>query len=121
MTREFGMTVLLAAVAVPVVGVHVLAESGWYLSSGRSAQVHETRVQLQRAHEHVTVFRMRHRADPSSLQDAFGIDPVPTDGWGRPIRLVDGVDGKFVVSFGSDGVPGGTGDASDLIHGLARR
>lgn len=126
MTRGFGMTVLLAAVAVPVVGAQILAEADidW---CGRSAlleepraQVHQTWLALQRANERVTVFRMKHRADPSSLQDAYGIDPVPTDGWGRPIRLVDGVDGKFVVSFGADGLPGGSDDASDLIHGVGR-
>ncbi|MFL5355305.1 type II secretion system protein GspG [Archangium sp.] len=46
------------------------------------------------------------------------IKEVPDDPWGRPYvyRMTD--DGKgYIVTYGSDGVPGGTGDASDLISG----
>ncbi|OJT16210.1 general secretion pathway protein GspG [Archangium sp. Cb G35] len=43
---------------------------------------------------------------------------VPNDPWGRPYQYRMSDLGKgYIVSYGSDGVPGGTGDASDLISG----
>jgi general secretion pathway protein G len=43
---------------------------------------------------------------------------VPNDPWGRPYQYRMTEDGKgYIVSYGSDGVPGGTGDAADLISG----
>jgi general secretion pathway protein G len=45
------------------------------------------------------------------------IQEMPVDPWGRPYQYrMDGGKG-YVLSYGSDGVAGGTGDASDLISG----
>lgn len=45
------------------------------------------------------------------------IQEVPLDPWGRPYlyRMNEGK--GYVLSYGSDGLPGGTGDAADLISG----
>jgi general secretion pathway protein G len=42
---------------------------------------------------------------------------IPMDPWGRPYqyRMEEGK--GYVLTYGSDGVAGGTGDASDLISG----
>ena len=43
---------------------------------------------------------------------------VPNDPWGRTYQYRMSDNGKgYIMSYGSDGVPGGTGDASDLISG----
>ena len=107
------MTALLAALAAPVVAVQVLD-----CPSGCASKVDSTRQLLADVQRRVDVYQMKHWEYPSSLQDAYGMDPVPVDMWGRPIRLIDGVDGKFVASFGADGLPGGHGDAADLIAGV---
>ncbi|HEX8820258.1 MAG TPA: type II secretion system protein GspG [Archangium sp.] len=45
------------------------------------------------------------------------IQEMPVDPWGRAYQYrMDGGKG-YVLSYGSDGVPGGTGEASDLISG----
>jgi general secretion pathway protein G len=45
------------------------------------------------------------------------IKEIPVDPWGRTYQYrMDGGKG-YVMSYGSDGVPGGTGDAADLISG----
>ena len=43
---------------------------------------------------------------------------VPNDPWGRAYqyRMSDKGNG-YIMSYGSDGLPGGTGDAADLISG----
>jgi general secretion pathway protein G len=46
------------------------------------------------------------------------IQEMPVDPWGRPYQYRMSDTGKgYVLSYGSDGVPGGTGEASDLISG----
>jgi general secretion pathway protein G len=43
---------------------------------------------------------------------------VPMDPWGRPYQYRMSDTGKgYVMTYGSDGLPGGTGDAADLISG----
>ena len=45
------------------------------------------------------------------------IKDVPNDPWGRAYQYrMDGGKG-YVMTYGSDGVPGGSGDAADLISG----
>jgi general secretion pathway protein G len=46
------------------------------------------------------------------------IKEVPMDPWGRPYQYRMSEKGNgYVLSFGSDGMAGGTGDAADLISG----
>lgn len=46
------------------------------------------------------------------------IKEVPDDPWGRPYQYRMSDTGKgYIMSYGSDGLPGGTGEASDLISG----
>ncbi|MFE8596787.1 type II secretion system protein GspG [Archangium violaceum] len=46
------------------------------------------------------------------------LQEVPNDPWGRVYQYRMSDQGKgYIVSYGSDGVPGGTGDAADLISG----
>jgi general secretion pathway protein G len=43
---------------------------------------------------------------------------VPNDPWGRAYQYRMSDQGKgYIMSYGSDGLPGGTGDAADLISG----
>ncbi|PTL80434.1 type II secretion system protein GspG [Vitiosangium sp. GDMCC 1.1324] len=43
---------------------------------------------------------------------------VPNDPWGRPYQYRMSDEGKgYIMSYGSDGLPGGSGDAADLISG----
>jgi general secretion pathway protein G len=45
------------------------------------------------------------------------IKEIPVDPWGRTYQYrMDGGKG-YVMSYGSDGVPGGSGEAADLISG----
>lgn len=51
------------------------------------------------------------------LIEAQVLDKAPEDPWGRPyVYQVRGSQG-FVLSYGSDGVPGGSGEASDVSSG----
>jgi general secretion pathway protein G len=44
---------------------------------------------------------------------------IPLDPWGRPYQYrMEGAKG-YVISYGADGEPGGSGDAADIISGGA--
>jgi general secretion pathway protein G len=46
------------------------------------------------------------------------IQEVPNDPWGRAYQYRMSDQGKgYIMTYGSDGLPGGTGDAADLISG----
>ena len=46
------------------------------------------------------------------------IKDVPNDPWGRAYQYRMSDQGKgYIMTYGSDGLPGGTGDAADLISG----
>lgn len=43
---------------------------------------------------------------------------IPHDPWGRPYQYRMSDNGKgYILSYGADGLPGGTGDAADIISG----
>ena len=51
------------------------------------------------------------------LGAVFGNEPIPTDSWGREFVYVSpGPDGEpyDLISYGSDGQEGGTGNAEDI-------
>jgi general secretion pathway protein G len=58
------------------------------------------------------------RTEPADIRGWRGpyLDkPIPPDPWGNPYVYEDlGNDSITVVSYGSDGAPGGEGDASDV-------
>ena len=46
------------------------------------------------------------------------LQEIPNDPWGRTYQYRMSEQGKgYIMSYGSDGLPGGTGDAADLISG----
>jgi hypothetical protein len=81
-----------------------------------SRRARETVVEAARAVER---FRELRNALPTSLEDlvpAF-LGEVPADPWGRPLDYERDRDGRGyrLACWGADGVPGGTGDDTDLV------
>ncbi len=58
-------------------------------------------------------------AQPARYRPGGYIKKLPDDPWGRPYQLqVPGKTGPFdIFSLGSDGAPGGEGDAADIFSG----
>src|SRR5262245_24870836 len=85
------------------------------------------------AHTHATMTVMKRRilrfahaqgALPKTVEgfppmEGFGNEVV--DGWGRPIAMIVAGDQVTLRSFGRDGLPGGTGDDTDMIAVFAAK
>ena len=62
-------------------------------------------------------YRRKHRSYPESLDQLVPdqLDRVESDPWGRPLGYTRKGSGFELVCYGSDGEPGGSGDAADLF------
>ncbi len=113
--RQRGMSLIevMVVIAIILTLTSVLA-IGIFNVFGQ-AQADATKLTMTKIDAQVTVYKMRHKQKlPSSLKEAFGDDDVPTDAWGNEFQYsVSGRDYEL-VSLGSDGAPGGSGEASDL-------
>jgi len=62
-------------------------------------------------------YRARSGRAPNSLDELIpsGLAAVPSDPWGHPFTYVPSGRGYRLSCLGSDGSPGGTGDAADIV------
>jgi hypothetical protein len=62
-------------------------------------------------------YKAREGRLPETIDDLIPRDlPVPiVDPWGVPVRYARNAGGFTVVSYGADGIPGGSGDATDFV------
>lgn len=77
-----------------------------------------TAERLDRIAAQVREFRVSTGELPASREGVEGVvaDPADlVDGWGNPVLYLRVAGGFWVVSWGADGAPGGTGDAADVV------
>lgn len=78
-----------------------------------------TQARLSRAAGQVRDYRAATGDLPLSRDGIEGVLADPNelvDGWGNPIVYLRVAGGFWLVSWGADGAPGGTGDAADLVE-----
>ncbi len=105
-----GRLVVGAVAVVLVAGIAAVAMS----AGGRDDErVRATQITIKEAERELVRHRMRGGHYPHTVQ------PVPLDGWGRPLVIeVPGPEGQpyRLVSLGADGEPGGRGPNADLSN-----
>lgn len=85
-----------------------------------NSRVETTKLQMGRIAERVQIYQVKHKKPPTTgegLTAVYGEEPVPTDSWGNEFVYVSpGPDGSDydIISYGRDGVEGGTGNAEDI-------
>ncbi|MEN0062647.1 MAG: type II secretion system protein GspG [Myxococcota bacterium] len=78
------------------------------------AQAQTTVLTMGKVDQRISLYVLRKKSAPSSLSEAFGSDEVPKDAWGNDFIYEANGRNYEITSLGSDGAPGGTGDATDL-------
>jgi general secretion pathway protein G len=84
------------------------------------SQVDTTKITMTRVAERLDIYQLRKKKSPNTnegLAAVFGNEPVPKDSWNRDFIYVSpGPNGEpyDLISLGSDGQEGGTGNAEDL-------
>lgn len=90
------------------------------ISVWENSRVETTRLQMGRIVERVQIYTVKHKKPPTTgegLAAVYGDEAVPVDSWGNEFTYVSpGPDGEDydLISYGRDGVEGGTGNAADI-------
>jgi len=128
--RRAGFTLMELLVVVAILGILatlVTVNVVGYLSR---AKIEQAKTQLTQLGQGVQTFRiergryptneegLRILAEPTTLHPDGILSPLPKDPWGRDYGyLCPGRNRSFeIFTLGADGVPGGTGEDTDLYH-----
>ncbi len=105
------IAIILTLMSILAIGVFsVFAES----------QVQTTILTMGKVNERIQIYMLRKKKPPSGsagIAEAFSGDSVPTDAWGNEfVYVTPGPGGQpfDLISLGSDGQEGGTGNAADI-------
>ncbi|MFT6146007.1 MAG: general secretion pathway protein G [Myxococcota bacterium] len=115
-----GMTLVEIIVVIAIILVLTSILAFGIFSVFGQAKADAAKVQMSRLDSRIQIYMARNGSYPSGgdgLAAAVAPDEVPNDPWGNPYRyVVPGGNGKpyDIVSLGSDGAEGGTGEAADL-------
>ncbi|MCO4747864.1 MAG: type II secretion system protein GspG [Proteobacteria bacterium] len=121
-----GVTLIEVMIVIAIL-VTLMGALGFALSrAAAGAKVSTTELTLRQIESEVMLYTVRKKSAPTGgdgLKTIYGADDVPKDGWGNEfIYVTPGPDGAAydVISYGADGVEGGSGNDEDLkISGLS--
>lgn len=133
-TQLRGFTLLELLVVVVIIGLLAGFVAPRYFSQVGKSEVQVARAQIDALEKALDQYRLDMKRYPSAeqglnalverpLNEPLWTGPylrkaVPLDPWGRPyLYRTPGSKGDFdLVSFGKDGVPGGSGEAADITN-----
>lgn len=117
--RGMSLVEVMVVIAIILTLMSILA-IGVFNVFGQS-QVQTTVLTMGKLNERVQIYMLRKKKPPQGadgLAEAFGGEKVPTDAWGNEfLYMSPGPGGQpyEIVSYGSDGSEGGTGNAADIV------
>ena len=131
--RQRGFTLIELMVVLAILGVLAALVVPNVIGRADDARVTAARADVNNLMQALKLYRLDNQRYPSTEQGLQALvtqptsgpqapkwrpylDKLPTDPWGRPYQYLNpGVHGPVdVLSLGSDGQPGGDGDAADV-------
>lgn len=119
-TRGMSLVEVMVVIAIILTLMGILAYG--VMQVFQNSQVETTKLQMGKVAERVDMYMLRKKKPPQTsegLEPAFNGEDVPTDSWGNAFIYVSpGPNGRpyDIMSNGSDGVEGGTGNAADIRY-----
>ncbi|MBW1878698.1 MAG: type II secretion system protein GspG [Deltaproteobacteria bacterium] len=115
-----GMTLVEVMVVIAIILTLMGIVGYGVMQVWENSRVETTKLQMGRMIERVQIYHVKHKKPPTSgegLAVVYGDAAVPRDAWDNEfIYLSPGPDGSDydLISYGRDGVEGGTGLAEDI-------
>lgn len=119
-SRRRGMSLVEVMVVIAIIltlmSIIAIGVFGIFADS----QVDTTRLTMMRVNERLEIYMLRKKKAPSGsegLSEVFGNEVVPKDSWNHEFVYISpgpGGEPYDLISLGSDGEEGGTGNAEDL-------
>ena len=116
--RGMSLVEVMVVIAIILTLMSILAIGVWAIYG--DSQVQTTILTMGKVNERVEIYMLRKKKAPSTadgLAMAFNGEEVPRDSWGNEFAYVSpGPNGLpyDIISYGSDGSEGGTGNAADI-------
>lgn len=118
--RERGMTLVEIMVVVAILALMAAAVAVYAMSQMDDARVQTTRTDFRQLASALDLYKLKFGRYPNAQEGLHAlleqrvVKEPPLDGWGQPFAysLDDGE--PVLISYGSDGTPGGNGSAADL-------
>ena len=119
--RRRGMSLVEVMVVIAIIVTLMAIVGGGAIYAFNASKVSTTELQLKEVAKRVQMYSLKKGAPSTSdgLKAVYGDEKLPQDSWGHEIILVaPGPNGlEFdLISYGSDGAEGGTGNAADLKY-----
>lgn len=116
--RGMSLVEVMVVIAIILTLMSILAIGVWAIYG--DSQVQTTILTMGKVNERVEIYMLRKKKAPSTsdgLASVFNGEEVPRDSWGNEFVYVSpGPNGQpyDLISYGSDGTEGGTGNAADI-------
>lgn len=119
MKKNRGFTLIEIMAVVAILALLATVVSVAVVDRLERAKVRLTKATIVRLKNECQGYKLEENRYPDQLQDLVEhryLEQVPPDGWERPFQYANpGVRGPYdIVSYGSDGRPGGKGYDEDL-------
>ena len=116
--RGMSLVEVMVVIAIILTLMSIIAIGVWGIFS--DSQVDTTRLTMTKINERLEIYTLRKKKPPATgegLGAVFGGEQIPKDSWNHEFEYISpGPNGEpfDLVSLGSDGQEGGTGNAADL-------
>ncbi len=127
LTGRRGMSLVEVMVVIAIILTLMSILAFGVMTVFQDSQVQTTELTMGKVNERIEIYMLRKKKPPSTsdgLKAVFSGEEPPADSWGNPFVFVSPGPGGLpyeLISYGSDGVEGGTGNAADLKWSELRR
>jgi general secretion pathway protein G len=114
-----GMSLVEVMVVIAIIVTLMAIVGGGAIYAFNASKVSTTELQIHEVDKRVQLYSLKKGAPSTGdgLKAVYGDEKLPQDGWGHEfIYVAPGPNGMEydILSYGSDGAEGGTGNAEDL-------
>lgn len=110
-----GMSLIEVMVVIAII-LTLMGVLGYgVMSAFNDSKVDTTTLQMRKVAERISMYQLRKKKVPSSLNEVFQDEDPPKDSWNNEFKYSAQGNNDFeLISYGADGQEGGSGTSADI-------